>query len=317
MSQKRSVSPSAEAHQDKRSCISLTSHNVTISSSANDTLGKIKSADDTLAKIKTKTKIIPAPRTNQFVAINARLPKCAARNRFNRFGAAEEEVTDNRMRSNNTEKQLIKSAPVTNKSVAINSRLPVPPARDRFSIFGAAETKATALWMRSNKVVGARGKHVAAFQDLLYSLGCQNPSFDKETLLKFHRRLERNLTRIKKVLKECGAISFHTDDNLETKPNFADWTVVWLEENWHGVYDTRKYYTDHYLEKYSPALEGQDRPEVVVVELPVDEPFEEEVEILVVEDPTEFRITNATETGAGTIREPEYDSNPYRMADWK
>ncbi|KAJ8069705.1 hypothetical protein OCU04_000130 [Sclerotinia nivalis] len=265
---------------------------------------------------KSKLKTNTARRTNQFVAINPPLPKPVTREPLRRFENAENNAVGTRVPLNDTDDELSKSIPLTNGLVPPDKPLPIPSARDPLKIFGTTEKKVVALWMRSNKTVGTRGKHVA-FQNLLYSLGCQHPSFDKETLLKFNHRVERFISRIKKSLKECDAISFRVEDKLETYPVFADWTVVWLEEDWDGVYDTRRYYTDNYLEKYSSYLEGQDDDKGFVVELAVDEPFEEEAETFVVEVPKEYQIPNVTDADPGVIRNPKHYCNPYGMADWR
>ncbi|KAI9640782.1 hypothetical protein NHQ30_010622 [Ciborinia camelliae] len=313
-SRKRSISPSAEAQQNKRPRISLKSYKSIYSSSADDALPKTK----TKPKPKIKIKLKSSPPTNKFIAINPQLPKSTKRDRdpLRRLESAEKNAISIRMRPKDTDEALSKSVPLTNQFIAINSLSP-QSARNPRSIFGNAERKAIARWMQSNKAIGSRGKHAAAFQNLLSSLGCQDPSFDKETVSKFRNRLERFISRIKRALKECGAVSFHRDDKSETEPIFAEWTVVWLEKDWDGVYDTRRYYTDNFLEKYSPAIEAQQESEVAVIGLPVDEPFEEEVEIFVVEDPNEVKVTNVTNAGDGTVRDLEDNCNPYGMADSK
>ncbi|TEY38759.1 hypothetical protein BOTCAL_0478g00090 [Botryotinia calthae] len=257
------------------------------------------------------------PRTNQFVPINTPQPNSRARKPFREPKGAENSTVDGQTQPNNTEDEL-KSEVITNELDATNTTLPKPPPRDPVKSFGSKEKKAITVWMRVNNAAGARG-NLAAFRDLLYTLGCLDPSFDHEILANFHHRIERYILRIKKSLKECGAVLFQEDDKLEMEPIFADWTVVWLEEDWDGVIDTRVYYTDNYLEKYSPTLEGENGNKAIAVELPVDEPFEEEAEILYVESPDE-RIANlARITNTNTIKVrvvPECDRNPYGMADW-
>ncbi|KAF7878898.1 hypothetical protein EAF04_000101 [Stromatinia cepivora] len=265
---------------------------------------------------KSNPKTNAARRTNKFVAINPILPKPATREPLKKIEDAKNNALGTRVPSDGTDDELSKLISLTNGLVPPDKPLPIPSARDPLKMFGTTEKKAIALWMRSNKTVGTRGKHVA-FQSLLYSLGCQHPSFDKETLLKFNHRVERFISRIKKSLKECDAVSFREEDKLETYPVFADWTVVWLEKDWDGVYDTRGYYTDNYLEKYTSDLEGQDDVKDFVVELAVDEPFEEEVEIFVVEVSEEFQVPNVTDPDPGIIRNPKHYCNPYGMADWR
>ncbi|CAD6441484.1 d5dc0286-4d64-463b-8f03-c05867383383-CDS [Sclerotinia trifoliorum] len=265
-----------------------------------------KNSEKSVSKCKPKTNT--TRRSNQFMAINPREP-------LRKVEDAEINVVRSWVPLNDPDDDLSKSLSLTNGLVSLDKPLPIPLARDPLKTFGAAEKKFIALWMRANKTVGTRGKYLA-FQNLLYSLGCKHPSFDKETLLKFDHRIERFISRIKKSLKECGAIAFREEDKLETYPVFADWTVVWLEEDWNGVYDTRGYYTDNYLEKYSPDLKGYDGDKDFVLELAIDDPFEE-METFIVEVPEDFQIPNVTDADPGIIRNRKHYSNPYGMADWR
>ncbi|TGO54253.1 hypothetical protein BCON_0110g00330 [Botryotinia convoluta] len=279
-----------------------------------------RSNDIDEAMIKTKTKANknananPTPRTNQFVPINTPQPKLRAREPLRELEDAQNTVVNGQIQPNNPDDELNPES-TTKIFDATNTSLPKPPPRDPVKPFGPKEKKAITIWMRVNNAAGTRG-NLVAFQELLYSLGCLDPSFDKEILANFYQRIERYIIRIKKSLKECGAVLFLEDDKLGMKPVFADWTVVWLEEDWDGTVDTRVYYTDNYLEKYSPALEEDDGDEVIAVEPPVDEPFEEEVEILYVENPNEV-VANITTTNTSKVKVPVYDSNPYGIADWK
>lgn len=276
-----------------------------------------RSNDIDEAMIKTKTKASATasttPRTNQFVSINTPQPKSRARKPLRELEDAGNNVIDSQVQPNNTDEEL-ESEAITQEFDATNTLIPKSPARDPAKSFGPKEKKAITIWMRVNNAVGTRG-NFAAFQRLLYSLGCLGPSFDKEILANFYQRTERYIIRIKKSLKECGAVLFLGDDKLEMEPIFADWTVVWLEEDWDGAVDTRVYYTNNYLEKYSPTLGGDDGDEFVAVERPVDEPFEEEAEILYVEDPGEVDA-NITTTNTSKVKVSEFYSNPYGMADW-
>lgn len=263
---------------------------------------------------KSKPRTNKTRRSNQFVAINPTLPKPVTWEPLRSIEDVEDNAVGTRVPLKDPDDELNKLVPLTEWLVPPDKALPIPSARDPLKIFGAAEKKFIALWMRANKTVGTRGKHLA-YQNLLYSLGCKDPSFDKETLLKFDHRVERFISRIKKSLKECGAIAFRNEDKVETYPVFADWTVVWLEEDWDGVYDTRGYYTDNYLEKYSVDLEGQGDDRDFVVELAVDEPFQEEIETFVVEVPEDFQIPNVTDADPGNFKNPEHYCNPYGMAD--
>ncbi|THV48583.1 hypothetical protein BGAL_0239g00050 [Botrytis galanthina] len=281
-----------------------------------------RSNDIDEAMIKTKTKANAnatatantTPRTNQFVSINTPQPKARARKPLRELEDAGNNVIDSQIQPNNTDEEL-ESEAITQEFDATHTLIPKSPARDPAKSFGPKEKKAITIWMRVNNAAGTRG-NLAAFQELLYSLGCLDPSFDKEILANFYQRTERYIIRIKKSLKECGAVLFLGDDKLEMEPIFADWTVVWLEEDWDGAVDTRVYYTNNYLEKYSPALGRDDGDEVVAVERPVDEPFEEEAEILYVEDSDEV-VANITTTNTSRVKASEYYSNPYGMADWK
>ncbi|TGO36607.1 hypothetical protein BHYA_0120g00320 [Botrytis hyacinthi] len=278
-----------------------------------------RSNDIDEAMIKTKTKANATatatanatPRTNQFVSINTPHPKPRARKPLRELEGAVNNAVDGQIQPNNTDEEL-ESEAITQEFDPMYNTLPKSPPRDPAKPFGPKEKKAITIWMRVNNAAGTRD-NLAAFQELLYSLGCLDPSFDKEILANFYQRTERYIIRIKKSLKECGAVLFLGDDKLEMEPIFADWTVVWLEEDWDGAVDTRVYYTYNYLEKYSPALEGD---EVIAVERPVDEPFEEEAEILYVEDPDEV-VAKITNTNTSKVKVPLCDSNPYRMADWK
>ncbi|KAF7894604.1 uncharacterized protein EAF01_010054 [Botrytis porri] len=274
--------------------------------------------DEAMIKTKTKTNTRaianPTPRTNQFVPINAPQPKSRAQKSLKELEDAESNVVDGQIQPDNPDDEP-ESELITKEFDPTNPSLPKSPPRDPVKPFGPKEKKAITIWMRVNHAAGTRGKFVA-FQELLNTLGCLDPSFDKEIIANFHHRIERYIIRIKKSLKECGAVLFREEDKLEMEPIFADWTVVWLEEDWDGVIDTRVYYTDNYLEKYSPALDGDDGDEVVAVERPVDEPFEEEAEILYVVDPDEV-VANVTNANTSKVKVPVCDSNPYGMADWK
>lgn len=267
----------------------------------------------------------PTPSTsiNQFVAINASSTKSKTRDSFEIFVTAEKTFVAVRVESNNTDEAQVKPELFTNQFKPINAMSKLPPTpRNPNRPFGPTEKKVTIRWMRSNNAVGSRGKSTAAFQDLLQSLGCQDPSFDMKTLLNLENRLNLSILRIKKEMKECGAVSFQEDDKFEKEPTFADWTVVWLENEWDGAYDTRECYADNYLDINSTGLEEEDGSEDAAVELPLNKPFEEEVELLVVNDPNEMHITvtnedgaDASENGANDIG--EYRGNPYGLADWE
>ncbi|KAF7949355.1 uncharacterized protein EAE97_002864 [Botrytis byssoidea] len=273
----------------------------------------------TKIKTKTKTKTNAAatatantiPHTNQFVSINTPPPKPRARKPLRELENAGNNAIDGQIQPNNDDEDL-ESEGITQDFDPTYNTLPKSPPRDPAKSFGPKEKKAITIWMRVNNAAGTRG-NLVAFQELLYSLGCLDPSFDKEILANFYQRTERYIIRIKNSLKECGAVLFLGDDKLEMEPIFADWTVVWLEEDWDGAVDTRVYYTDNYLEKYSPALGGD---EVVAVERPADEPFEEEAEILYVGDPDEV-VAKITNTNTSKVKVPVCDPNPYGMADWK
>lgn len=277
----------------------------------------IKTKSKTNANANENANTSTTPCTNRFVPINTPQPNSRARKPFRELESAENNTADGQTQPNNTEDEL-ESEVITNESGPTNTTLSKSPPRDPVKPFGPKEKKAITIWMRVNNAAGARG-NLAAFRDLLDTLGCLDPSFDHEILANFHHRIERYILRIKKLLKECGAVLFHEDDKLETDPIFADWTVVWLEEDWDGAIDTRVYYTDNYLEKYSPPLEGGNENKPIAAEPPVDEPFEEEAEILYVESPDE-RIANIAKiTNTNTIKVrvvPECDRNPYGMADW-
>ncbi|KAF7893306.1 uncharacterized protein EAF02_000844 [Botrytis sinoallii] len=282
-----------------------------------------RSNDIDEAMIKTKTKANATasatanttPRTNQFLSINTPQPKSRARKPLRELEDAGNNAVDGQIQPQNPDAQL-ESEAITQEFDPTNTLLPKLPPRDPVKPFGPKEKKTITIWMRVNNAAGTRG-NLVAFQELLYTLGCLDPSFDKEILANFHQRTERYIMRIKKALKECGAVLFLEDDKLEMEPVFADWTVVWLEEDWDGAVDTRVYYTDNYLEKYSPALNKENRDKVIAAELPVDEPFEEEAEILYVVDPDEV-VANITTTNTSKVKiVPECDSNPYGMADWK
>ncbi|KAF5877969.1 uncharacterized protein Bfra_000134 [Botrytis fragariae] len=276
--------------------------------------------DEAMIKTKTKANTIATatanttPQTNQFVSINTPQPKLRTRKPPRELEDGGNNVVDGQIQPNNPDDELDLEA-ITKELDAPNTLLPKSPPRDPVKPFGPREKKAITIWMRVNNAAGTRG-NLVAFQELLYSLGCLDPSFDKDTLANFYQRIERYIIRIKKSLKECGAVLFLEEDKLEMEPIFADWTVVWLEEDWDGAVDTKVYYTDNYLEKYSPAFEGDDGGESVAVEPPVDEPFEEEVEILYVENPDEV-VAKITNTNTGKVKVPVCDSNPYGMADWK
>ncbi|TGO27355.1 hypothetical protein BPAE_0043g00280 [Botrytis paeoniae] len=254
--------------------------------------------DEAMIKIKTKANTTATatasttPRTNQFVSINTSQQKLGARKPLRELEDGENNVVDGQIQPNDPDEEF-ESESITKEFDPTNTSLPKSPPRDPVKPFGPKEKKAITIWMRVSNAAGTRG-NLVAFQELSYSLGCLDPSFDKEILANFHQRIERYIVRIKKSLKECGAVLFLEDDKLEMEPIFADWTAVWLEEDWDGAVDTRVYYTDNYLEKYSPSLEGDDRDEVVAIEPPVDEPFKEEAEILYVVDPDEVvaKITN-------------------------
>ncbi|TGO15886.1 hypothetical protein BTUL_0034g00070 [Botrytis tulipae] len=275
--------------------------------------------DEAMIKNKTKANATATttatantiPHTNQFVSINTPPPKPRARKPLRELEDAGNSAVDGQIQPNNGDEEL-ESEGITQELDPTYNTLPKSPPRDPAKSFGPKEKKAITVWMRVNNAAGTRG-NLAAFQELLYSLGCLDPSFDKEILANFYQRTERYIVRIKKSLKECGAVLFLGDDKLEMEPIFADWTVVWLEEDWDGAVDTRVYYTDNYLEKYSPALGGE---EVVAVERPVDEPFEEEAKILYLEDPDEV-VAKITTTNTSKFKVPVCDSNPYGMADWK
>ncbi|KAF7959144.1 hypothetical protein EAE96_002660 [Botrytis aclada] len=281
-----------------------------------------RSNDIDKAMIKTKTKTNATatsttnttPRTNQFVPINPPQPKSRARKPLKELEDAENNAGDSHIQSNNTDDEL-ESEAIAKEIDPTNTSLPRSPLRDPVKPFGPKEKKAITIWMRVNNVAGTRG-NLVAFQELLYSLGCLDPSFDKEILANFHQRIERYIIRIKKSLRECGAVLFREDDKPEMEPIFAAWTVVWLEEDWDGAVDTRVYYTDNYLEKYSPALEEENGEKVIAVEPPVDEPFEEEAEILYVVNPDDV-VANITTAHTSKVKVPVCDSNPYGMADWK
>ncbi|TGO68095.1 hypothetical protein BOTNAR_0030g00170 [Botryotinia narcissicola] len=275
--------------------------------------------DEAMIRTKTKTKTNAAatatantiPHTNEFVSINTPPPKPRARKTLRELENAGNNAVDSQIQPNNEDEDL-ESEAITQDLDPTYNTLPKSPPRDPAKSFGPKEKKAITIWMRVNNAAGTRG-NLVAFQELLYSLGCLDPSFDKEILANFYQRTERYIVRIKKSLKECGAVLFLEDDKLEMEPIFADWTVVWLEEDWDGAVDTRVYYTDNYLEKYSPALGGD---EVMAVERPVDEPFEQEAEILYVGDPDEV-VAKITNTNTSKVKVPVYDPNPYGMADWK
>ncbi|KAF7906778.1 hypothetical protein EAF00_001056 [Botryotinia globosa] len=282
-----------------------------------------RSNDIDKAMIKTKTKANATAtatttavadttsRTNQFMSTNTPHPKPRSRKSLRELEDAGNSTVDGQIQPNNQDEELDPEA-ITQDFDPTYNTLPKLPPRDPAKSFGPKEKRAITIWMRVNNAAGTRG-NLAAFQELLYSLGCLDPSFDEEILANFYQRTERYIIRIKKSLKECGAVLFLGDDKLEMEPIFADWTVVWLEEDWDGAVDTRVYYTDNYLEKYSPALGGE---EVVAVERPVDEPFEEEAESLYVEDPDEV-VAKITTTNTSKFKVPVCDSNPYGMADWK
>ncbi|TGO72245.1 hypothetical protein BELL_0476g00090 [Botrytis elliptica] len=284
-----------------------------------------RSNDIDEAMIKTKTKANATasatanttPRTNQFLSINTPQPKSRARKPLRELEDAGNNAVDGQIQPQNPDAEL-ESEAINQEFDPTNTLLPKLPPRDPVKPFGPKEKKTITIWMRVNNAAGTRG-NLSAFQELLYTLGCLDPSFDKEILANLHQRTERYIIRIKKTLKECGAVLFLEDDKLEMEPVFADWTVVWLEEDWDGAVDTRVYYTDNYLEKYSPALNKENGDKVIAAELPVDEPFEEEAEILYVVDPDEVAASiTTTKTNTSKVKiVPECDSNPYGMADWK
>ncbi|QSZ35248.1 hypothetical protein DSL72_008117 [Monilinia vaccinii-corymbosi] len=274
---------------------------------ARDPLGKIRGADNNTISISIRPEETNKP---------AQLPKSATRDSFRICEAPENDAVALHVQSDTTGEGRINPKSLNNQFTSVNSSLQLLPPRNPAHAFGPAERMAIARWMQSKKAVSPRGKHVAAFQDLLHSLGCQDPSFDAKILSKFKNRVKRCILKIKKALKECGAISFGEDDELEKMPVFADWTIVWLEKDWDGVYDTRREYKSKYSHRCLPVLEGEDEIEFIL--LPVDEPLEEEEEILVVEDPNEIQANNdITNTGAATIRDQEYCCNPYGMTDWE
>lgn len=251
---------------------------------------------------RAESKVIGIPIRSGNGDNTARLPNSAARDSFGTFEAPEVVPVTGQVQLNTTDERWANSESL-NKFTHINRPLSTPPTaptptppprRDPLRNFGKAERMAIARWMRSNEAVSSQGKHAAAFQDLLQSLGCKDPSFNKDILTNLQSRVHSNISRIKKALKKCGAISFDRNDRFENMPIFEDWTYDWLENDWDGVYNTRKPHTDQHLG-------GGER-------------YEKEVEGFVGGYPT--KIEYLANTGAANIRDSENSSNPYKMNDY-
>ncbi|RAL63006.1 hypothetical protein DID88_004092 [Monilinia fructigena] len=264
---------------------------------------------DPLRKIEgTERNVIGFPIRKGKTDNASHLPNSAAQNSFSIsiFEAPEDGPVTGQVQLNTTSERWTKSGSLDNQFRHIDSPLPTPPMapalqlapkpppRNPLRAFGKAERMAIARWMRFNNAVSSQGKHAAAFQSLLQSLGCKDPSFNLDVSSMLKNKTHRTILRTKKAFKECGAISFGRNDRLENMPIFEDWTLIWLEDSWDGVYNTRKAYTDKYLEGSGP--------------------YEEAAEIFVVEDPIENE--NVTNTGVANIRDSEHYCNPYKMNDY-